>query len=480
MLSMLGIVLALGGLIVLAYRGLSVLLLAPLAALVAVVLTPGTPVLASYTQVFMTALGGFVVLYFPLFMLGALFGKLMEASGAARVIALAIVKGLGAGQAILAVTLACALLTYGGVSLFVVAFAVYPIAAELFKQAEVPKRLVPGTIALGAFTFTMTALPGTPAIQNAIPMPFFGTTPFAAPGLGVLAGVVMLAGGLAWLSWRHRQARVAGEGYGQHDLVPAGAPAPAPAPAPSAAIPAADSPAERGAVPLWAALMPIVSVVLLNFVVGEWWLPRVDTRYLATALYGETQLGTVRGVWAIIVALSLSICLLLALAWRQLPRGWDVFNAGAAAAVMPIFNTASLVGFGAVVASLAGFALIRDGIMGVGGDNPLISLAIVVNVLAGITGSASGGMSIALQSMGDEYLAMGEARGIAPDLLHRVTSVATGGLDALPHNGAVITLLEICKLSHRQSYLDIAVVAVLIPLVALAVVIAVGTAFGSF
>jgi len=216
MLSVVGIVLALGGLIVLAYRGLSVLLLAPLAALVAVLMTPDTPVLASYTQVFMKALGGFVVLYFPLFMLGALFGKLMEASGAARVLALAIVRRLGAGQAILAVTLACALLTYGGVSLFVVAFAVYPIAAELFRQADVPKRLVPATIALGAFTFTMTALPGTPAIQNAIPMPFFGTTPFAAPGLGVLAGAVMLGGGLLWLTWRHRQARLGGEGYGQH------------------------------------------------------------------------------------------------------------------------------------------------------------------------------------------------------------------------------------------------------------------------
>ncbi|MDP2095422.1 MAG: GntP family permease, partial [Hydrogenophaga sp.] len=186
MTSIAGIVLALVLLMALAYRGVSVLLLAPIMALLATLFSPQAPLLASYTQVFMPALGGFVIAFFPLFLLGAVFGKLMEASGAARVIAHAIVAWLGAQRAILAVVLACAVLTYGGVSLFVVAFAVYPIAAALFRQADLPKRLIPATIALGAFTFTMTALPGTPSIQNAIPMPYFGTTPFAAPGLGLI------------------------------------------------------------------------------------------------------------------------------------------------------------------------------------------------------------------------------------------------------------------------------------------------------
>ena len=467
MLSMLGIVLGLGLLIGLAYRGVSVVLLAPVAATVAVVLTPEAPVLASYTQVFMKALGGFVVLYFPLFMLGALFGKLMEVSGAALAIAQAIVRRLGAGQAILAVASACALLTYGGVSLFVVAFAVYPIAAELFRQAQVPKRLVPATIALGAFTFTMTAMPGTPAIQNAIPMPYFGTTPFAAPGLGVLASLVMGVGGWAWLAWRFAQARGHGEGYGVHDE---GSASPAAATATPPAAP----------LPLWVALSPILAVLLLNLVVGEWWLPRLNTAYLAEALYGPTRLDAVRGVWAIIVALCAAIALLVILAWRRLPRGIQVFNDGVAASVMPMFNTASLVGFGAVVASLSGFGMIRDVVMGLGGDNVLVSLAIVVNVLAGLTGSASGGMSIALQALGDDYLAMGQAQGVSPEVMHRVTSIATGGLDALPHNGAVITLLEICRLNHRQSYGDIAMVAVIIPLLALSLVIVLGTVWGSF
>jgi H+/gluconate symporter-like permease len=197
-------------------------------------------------------------------------------------------------------------------------------------------------------------------------------------------------------------------------------------------------------------------------------------------LYGATRLDAVRGTWAIIAALAIANLLLIVLARRSLPTLKASLDAGASASVLPILNTASQVGYGAVIASLAGFALIRDAVLSIAPGNPLVSLLIAVNLLAGITGSASGGMSIALQTLGSTYLEMGRAAGISPELLHRVTSIATGGLDALPHNGAVITLLAICKLTHRQSYLDILVVAVLMPLAALAVVVGPGTAFGSF
>ncbi|MDQ4061149.1 MAG: GntP family permease, partial [Pseudomonadota bacterium] len=215
MLGIFGIFIALVLLIYLAYRGISVLVLAPATALLAVLFAGEPPVLASYTQVFMRAAGDFVVQYFPVFLLGAVFGKFMDDSGSARAIAEWTVAQLGESRALLAVVLSCAVLTYGGVSLFVVAFAVYPIAAELFRRADIPKRLIPATIALGAFTFTMTALPGTPAIQNAIPMPFFGTTAFAAPGLGLLTGAIMLGAGQLWLRFRAARARACGEGYGR-------------------------------------------------------------------------------------------------------------------------------------------------------------------------------------------------------------------------------------------------------------------------
>ena len=486
MSSILGIVLALVLLMALAYRGMSVLLLAPLMALLAAALSPNAPLLASYTQVFMPALGGFVIAFFPLFLLGAVFGKLMEDSGAAQTIAQAITRALGSQRAILAIVLACAVRTYGGVSLFVVAFAVYPIAAALFRQADIPKRLIPGTIALGAFTFTMTALPGTPAIQNAIPMPFFGTTPFAAPGLGLIGGAVMLVLGTAWLVRRAASARKGGEGYGDHAADTA-APLQDPA-SPAAKYPAAGAHAPSTAAPpvplappsLALAIAPIVLVIVLNYLLATWLLPRLDTAYLSEARFGATRIDTLRGIWAVITALAAAIVLLVVLQRSRLPRLSHTLEVGATGSVLPLLNTASQVGFGAVIASLAGFALIRDAVLGIAPGNPLVSLSIAVNILAGITGSASGGMSIALQTLGDTWLAMGQAAGISPDLLHRVTAIATGGLDALPHNGAVITLLGICGLSHRQSYGDIFVVAVAIPVLALMTVVVLGSAFGSF
>jgi len=320
--------------------------------------------------------------------------------------------------------------------------------------------LIPATIvALGAFTFTMTALPGTPAIQNAIPMPYFGTTPFAAPGLGIITGALML--GLGW-AWLERRARSLGPGYGEG---------------------ADEGMGEIGrAMPgLAIAATPLIMVLLLNLAFTFVIVPRMDTAYLAQPEFGATDVGALRGVWSIIAALTFSSLLLIALNWRRLADSLGVtLDAGARDSLKPIFNTACLVGFGAVIASLGAFGVIRDWVVTVGGDNPLISLAIGTSLLAGMTGSASGGMSIALSTLGETYLAMGEAAGISPELLHRVTAVATGGLDALPHNGAVITLLTICGLSHKQAYKDIAVVAVVIPLIALVVLVTLGTLFGSF
>lgn len=486
MMGFVGVLLALGLLIVLAYRGMSILLLAPLMAMLAASFA-AAPLLGLYTQVFMSAAGGFVVSFFPLFLMGAIFGRLMDDCGAARSIARGLVGRLGGGQAMLAVVLACAILTYGGVSLFVVAFAMFPIAASLFREADIPKRLIPATIALGAFTFTMTALPGTPAIQNAIPMPYFGTTPFAAPGIGVLAALVMFAAGQWWLMYRAARARVGGEGYGAHDDASA---------TPDGAMRqrsagegydlAEISPTETSAPPViavpgfWLALLPVIVVIAANFVFSSIVIPSWELGYLSEALYGAVGLPNVLGLWSIILALCTAILVLITLHWTRLASLRTSLDAGANASVLPIFNTASLVGFGAVVAALPAFENLRAGVLGLGGDNPLISLAVAVNILAGITGSASGGMSIALSTLGETYLEMGQAAGIAPDVLHRITAIATGGLDALPHNGAVVTLLAICGLTHRESYGDLAMVAVVFPLLALVVAIMAATLFGSF
>ena len=465
MIGVFGIVLSLCLLMYLAYRGINVLILAPLLALLAVLFQgfggESAPLLGTYTQVFMQSLGGYLIKYFPLFMLGAIFGKLMDDSGSARSIAHWVVTKLGQERAILAIVLSCAILTYGGVSLFVVAFAVYPIAAALFREANVPKRLIPGAIALGSFTFTMTALPGTPQIQNAIPMPFFGTTPFAAPVLGIIGGLIMFLGGVFWLNMRSRRARAQGEGYGDHVEEH------------TDQVGAAHGPT------IGVALLPIILVIGLNWVYTQW-IPTWDTAFLAEPRYGETDIDAVKGIWAIISALVIAILALIALHWNKWVDLKDSVNKGTMGSLLPIFNTASEVGYGSVIASLASFVIIRDAVVGISPNNPLISEAVAVNVLAGITGSASGGMSIALNTLGSTYLEMANAAGIDPALLHRVATLSCGGFDALPHNGAVITLLAICRLTHRDSYADIFMTAVAIPILALVSVITLGTLFGSF
>ncbi len=486
MYGILVILVVLVALIYLAFRGVSLLILAPGLATVAVIATMDLPILGAYTQIFMASAGNFIIQFFPVFLLGAIFGKLMEDSGSAEVMANAIIKRLGQERAILAVVLSCAVMTYGGVSLFVVAFAVYPIAASLFRRADIPKRLIPGTIALGAFSFTMTALPGTPAIQNAIPMPFFGTSPFAAPGLGLITAAVMFVLGMWWLTRRAKA--LAHEGYGDHPDAVADTTTPKPDKylrerAGGEGFDLMEVPVESAPDDLPSpviAILPLVLVVALNLVFTFVIIPNLDTAFLATPEFGATTLEQVRGIWAVIAALVLSILVVIALNWRRLGELKRTVDDGANASLLPIFNTASLVGFGAVIASLSAFVLIRDGVLSLGGDNPLISLAIATNVLAGMTGSASGGMSIALSTLGDTYLAMAEAQGIDPELLHRVAAVATGGLDTLPHNGAVITLLAICGLTHRQAYFDLAMAAMVVPFIALVVLITLGTLFGSF
>ncbi|MCP1313024.1 MULTISPECIES: GntP family permease [unclassified Halomonas] len=463
-MSMLAIVVSLALLILLAYRGISVLLLAPLMASLAVLLSGDAAfLLPVYTDTFMQALGGYVIQFFPLFLLGALFGQLMADSGAAQAISHGIVRRLGTRHVVLTVVLACAVLTYGGVSLFVVAFAIYPIGRELFREANVPKRLIPAAIALGSFTFTMTALPGTPAIQNAIPIPYFGTNSFAAPGLGVIAGMIMLGLGMVYLQSRVRKARAADEGYGVHT---------------EKETDAAEQDEPRGmTLPL--ALIPLVMVIGLNALFTYGVFPALDMSAIDDA-FENVSSQSQAGLWAILVALSSASTWLIVIRWRHWADLKATVNKGVFGSLLPIFNTASEVGYGAVIASLAGFAIIRDAVLNVSPDNPLISEALAMSVLAGITGSSSGGLSIALETLGEEYLALAQQAGIDPELMHRVATLAAGGMDTLPHSGAVITLLAICGLTHRQSYANIAMVTILLPVAALVSVITLGTLFGSF
>ncbi len=449
-MSFLIVLAALCFLMFVAYRGYSVILFAPIAALGAVLLTDPSLVAPMFTGLFMDKMVGFLKLYFPVFLLGAIFGKLIELSGFSKSIVKSVIRLFGADRAMLSIVVVCALLTYGGVSLFVVVFAVYPFAAELFRQGDIPKRLIPGTIALGAFTFTMDALPGTPQIQNIIPTSFFGTTAWAAPWLGTIGAVFILIVGSVYLESRRRAAKRKGEGYGD--------------PAALLNEPAAFTD-DRLAHPLLA-LLPLVLVGVVNKLLTVH-IPQAygSSHEFVPAVIGKAtpvvqEVSKVAAVWAVQGALLVGIASVLLLAWKPVKAGFaDGTKAAIGGAMLAAMNTASEYGFGAVIAALPGFLVVANALHAI--PNPLINEAITVTSLAGITGSASGGMSIALGAMAETFIANATAAGIPMDVLHRVAAMASGGMDTLPHNGAVITLLAVTGLTHRQAYKDIFAITVI-------------------
>ncbi len=424
---MFGIFLGLALLMYLAFRGWSIIWIAPICAMV-VAITGGIELLPAYTETYMTGFVGFTKSWFPVFMLGAIFGKLMEITGAAQSVAHFLVNLIGAKRATLAVILGCGVLTYGGISLFVVVFAMYPIALALYREANITRKLIPGAIALGSFTFTMTAIPGTPQIQNLIPMDYFHTDPMAAPILGIVGALIMLVGGYMWLVWRERKFTAAGEGFtepkGKEELLLDEDQLPNP----------------------YVSFLPLLSVILT--------LNLLD--------------------WHIVAALLSGVILSMVVNYKSFNKFTEAINGGAQGSMLAIINTSAAVGFGSVVRAVPGFQALADLMMGIGGS-PLVADAVAVNVLAGATGSASGGMGIALEALGDKLYTLALETGISPEAFHRVASLASGGLDTLPHNGAVLTLLAVTGLTHKESYLDIMMTSLVIPIVATIVAVILGS-----
>jgi H+/gluconate symporter-like permease len=481
-MGLIGILLGLALLMWLAYRGWTVLIVAPVAALLAAAIS-GEPLLAHWTQTFMGAAGRFVTQWFPMFLLGGLFGKLMDDSGSITSIARFLTERLGTRRTILSVVLASAVVTYGGVSVFVAFFVLVPMAKEMFRAADIPRRLMPATIGLGAFTFTMSALPGTPSVNNAIPMPYFGTTTFAAPGLGIIASIIIMVIGMWWLRRAEAAARKAGEGYGAASEV-------SPAIDETVRVRATAAgdfdPAEiqhgghsASLPPIVVAALPLVVVICTNFLMSLVVLPRLDFSFLATEMWGETTIGAVAGVWSVVIALATATLTVIVFNFRRFPALRESLDAGAISSVLPILTISSLVGFGAVVAALPAFTDVRDALLSIGGG-PLISLTVAMNVLAGLTGTASGGMAIVLGILGETYMKLAAEHGIDPSLLHRVTTIGAGTLDALPHNGTVLLLFQISGLTHRESYFDMVMTVIVGVTIALVAVLVLGSVFGSF
>ncbi|MCW8091428.1 GntP family permease [Alteromonas sp. ASW11-130] len=425
MLSLIGLIGGLVLLIVLTIRGMNLFIAAPACALL-VALTSGLPVFIgenNFVETYMSGFSGFIASWFFMFLLGAIFGKFMEDTGAADSVARWIVGKLGFKHAVLAVVMACAILTYGGVSVFVVAFSVYPMALSLFKDANLPRRFIPATLAFGSVTFTMTSA-GSPEIQNWIPIKYLGTSPFAGWEVSLVVAIFMASFGYWWLKKMIGKAVANGEKFDSREYDPH--------------IPERDYPHPM------TGLIPLFVVLILSFTLHE----------------ALAQL-------ALIVALGGGVLTIMLINYKHFHNMSQAINLGTTGALIAIGNTAAVVGFGSIAKSTIAFQQTVELMTQIPG-NELIGAAIAVSVIAGLTGSASGGQAIALPLVAPHYL----DQGVEPDQLHRIVSISSGALDSLPHNGYVVTTIRaICHETHKAAYSAVAALTVVVPLIGLVMAI---------
>ncbi|WP_419959322.1 GntP family permease [Psychrobacillus sp. BM2] len=430
-LSMIGLIGGLALLIVLTMKGVNILIAGPISALL-VAVTSGMPLFsqlagkdeADFVTSYMSGFTGFIASWYLMFLLGAVFGKVMEDSGAADSVSKWIVDKLGMKFAVLAIVLACAVLTYGGVSLFVVAFSVYPMAISLFKQADLPRRFIPATLALGSVTFTMTSA-GSPEIQNWIPIQFLGTNAYAGWEVSIIVAVFMATFGYWWLKRIIQKAVNKGERFEDRETDPT-------------------FDTKRNLPNPFLAMLPLVVVLLISYIFHD---------KLAQS--------------ALIIALLGGVIATYIVGRKYSKNFWEAFSAGTVGAIIAIGNTAAVVGFGGVAKNVPAFTTAVEAMTNIPGS-PLIGAAIAVSVIAGMTGSSSGGQTIALPLLAPHYMDMG----VNPEALHRVVAISSGALDSLPHNGYVVTTIQsICGEKHSAAYWPVAATTVVVP--ALGVILAI-------
>lgn len=434
-------------LMTLVVRGKSIFVVAPLCALVAAVLSGVNPIVRM-NEAYMTGFADYVKRFYLIFALGAVFGKLMEESGAAISVANTVGRWLGTHRACLAVVLACAVLTYGGVSLFVVGFSVYPLAVQLFRAANLPRRFIPAAIAFGSITFTMTSA-GSPEIQNLIPIKYLIdkagkplTDARAGWQVSLIVAALMFIVGQIYLDWTIRRAKKAGEEFESR--------------ADDLEATSSDGVSESSFI---AAISPLLATLLaLNFVpsLARSYAPSFkDSRFQYLHSFLDNY-PTDDGALAIFIGVLVGIAVL----GRRLKDIWGCFGSGFINGLLAVGSTSAVVGFGAAVQDLPAFKLVVSRVTQLPGD-PLVSAAIAMAVIAAIAGSASGGQGIAFPIIKPIYI---DQLGVSARALHRVVAISSGTLDSLPANGYLVMLIRnICGETHSRSYGPVLVTTVLIP-----------------
>lgn len=278
----------------------------------------------------------------------------------------------------------------------------------------------------------MTAVPETPQIQNLIPIKYFDTSPTAAPIMGLTATLILFFGAVSYLEYRKKSYWAKAKYFTEPEATHAAAHV------------------EDKDIPSWAiAIIPLLLVIIVLNVI-----PNI-------AIFGLANSDPKNIIYALLVG----VVAVMLLNFQKRHGFIKSINKGAHGSMGAILNTSAAVGFGSVVKVVPGFATLTAGLLSIPGS-PLISLAVAVNLLAGATGSASGGMGIALEALGAKYMELATQTGISPQAFHRIASLASGGLDTLPHNGAVLTLLNNTGMSHKDSYIDIMVTSLVLPIIA--------------
>ncbi|WP_018923534.1 GntP family permease [Salsuginibacillus kocurii] len=438
MLSFIGLFASLALLIILVMRGINIIIAALLSSIL-LAFTGEIHLNTALSVYYMEGFTGYFAEWFLIFLLGAIFGKVMQDTNSAESIAETVRRTMGPQWAVFAVVGACAIMTYGGVSLFVVGFTVYPIAVSLFRIANYPHRFIPAALVFGSISFTMTS-PGSPEIQNLIPAEHFQTTPTAGGFVGVFTGLFIMTVGGLWLRHLVRKAVAQGETF----EVPPSSPFYTQEKSVEIAA-AADGYADKKLPKPIFAILPLVIVIgVLN----------VLSFYMPTKT-------------AALVALVMGIVATWVFNLKFVTEYWNSLAAGAQNSLVAIANTCAVVGFGSVAAQVSSFQTFIDVLVNLDGP-PLLGLAIAVTVICGLTGSASGGLGIALPILAPIYL----AKGLDPGAMHRISALASGGLDSLPHNGYVVTTVRaICGETHRNAYKPIFLVSVIVPMVAMLIAV---------
>lgn len=422
MLSVIFVILTLALVMFLVFKKVNIVIASIIASIVLAVLD-GQNVVTAMSETFMTGTANYVKNFFLLFFVSALFGKVMESTGAAAAIARGLANLLGEKFAILGVLFAGMVLTYGGISALVIAFTMYPLTLAVFKRANMPRRLIPGAIAAGCFTFAAAALPGTPQTLNVTPIPYLGTTVTAGAAIGII-GIVMIC---VYMYWEAARARAAGDGFV----------------ADTATLETMARADEMGAnINPFVALIPILVIIVL--------LVGLQINVLISMLAGSL------------------VCVLLF--FKNVKNVSGLLGDSIQSATNAAITTGCIVGYGSVVSASTGYATLSAALLSLDAP-PLISYGLTTTILAGAAGSGTGGLAIALENLAPQYLAMG----IPAELLHRIGCLSAIGLDSLPHCGAVVVLLTLAGMTHKDSYKQIFVTTVVITLIVAAIGIALAT-----